>query len=55
MSITVAIGTLRNISFVVRTFKFDLALLKELHFEYVFVVGCRFEINEEQGEGEFRE
>jgi hypothetical protein len=55
MSITLAIGTLRNISFVVRRFKFDFALLKEFHLEDVFVVGCRFEINEEHGEGEFGE
>jgi hypothetical protein len=55
MSITLAIGTLRNISFVVRRFKFDILLLKEFHLEDVFVVWCRFEINEEHGKGEFGE
>jgi hypothetical protein len=55
MSITLAIGTLRDISFVVSRFKFDLALLKEFHLEDVFVVGSRFEINEEHGEGELGE
>jgi hypothetical protein len=54
-SITLAIATLRNIYFVVRRFKFDLALLKEFHLEDVFVVGCRFETNEEHGKGEFDE
>jgi hypothetical protein len=55
MSITLVIGTLKNISFVVRRFKFDLALLKEFHLEDIFVDGCRFEINEEHGEREFGE
>jgi hypothetical protein len=54
MSKTLTIGALTNISFVVRRFKFDLALLKEF-LEDVFVVGCRFEINEEHGEGELGE
>jgi hypothetical protein len=53
MTIALAVGTLRNISFVVGRFKFDSALLKVFDLKDVFVVGSGFEVNEEHGEREF--
>jgi hypothetical protein len=53
MTTALPVGTLRNISFVVGRFKFDSALLKIFDLKNVFVVGSRFEVNEEHGEREF--
>jgi hypothetical protein len=39
VAIVLPIGALRDISFVIRSFKFDLAFLKIFYLEYVFVVG----------------
>jgi hypothetical protein len=52
MTIALAVSTLSNISFFIRRLEFNLARLKVFNIKYVFVVRGRFEVHEEQREGE---
>jgi hypothetical protein len=49
--ITLAIGALGNVSFVIGGLKFDLTLLEVFYLKDIFVVGGGFEVHEKHGEG----
>jgi hypothetical protein len=55
MSVTLAVRALRNVSFGIRGFKFNVALLEEFYLEDFFVIGGMFEIHKKHGEGKFGE
>jgi hypothetical protein len=51
VAITLAIGALGNVSFVIGGLKFDLTLLEVFYLEDLFIVGGGFEVHEKHGEG----
>jgi hypothetical protein len=55
VAITLAIGALGNVSFVIGTLKFNLTLLEVFYLKDIYVVGGGFEVHEKHGEGELGE
>jgi hypothetical protein len=52
VSVSLAVGTLSNISFVLGRFKFDYALPEVFNKEYVLVVWGRFQLHKTHGKRE---